>query len=200
MKFILARKQNMTQVFNEDGKVYPSTVLKLEPMTVVSIKDSKDGYKAIKFGYGVRNLKNIKKAQKGEMKDLGNFFGFKEFRTDEVLNVGEKIEPSVLSEGDVVTVSSISKAKGFQGPVKRYGFKGGPRTHGQKHSEREPGSIGGGGRDGGRVAKGKRMAGRMGGVRITTKGLKVIKIDGDLIYIKGAVSGRKGTLVEIKGN
>ena len=101
----------------------------------------------------------------------------------------------------MVTVSSISKGKGFQGPVKRHGFKGGPRSHGQKHSEREPGSIGGGGRDGGRVAKGKRMAGRMGGDRITSKGLTIVSIKPETseIFIRGGIPGRRGTLVEVKG-
>ena len=105
-----------------------------------------------------------------------------------------------LKEGEMVTVSGISKGKGFQGVVKRHKFKGGRRSHGQKHSEREAGSIGGGGRAGGRVAKGMRMAGRMGGERVTVKNLKLIKIvpeTGEL-YISGAVPGRRGTKLEIK--
>ncbi|OHA91651.1 MAG: 50S ribosomal protein L3 [Candidatus Zambryskibacteria bacterium RIFCSPHIGHO2_01_FULL_49_18] len=105
-----------------------------------------------------------------------------------------------LKEGDMVTVSGISKGKGFQGVVKRHGFKGGRRSHGQKHSEREAGSIGGGGRAGGRVAKGMRMAGRMGGEKITVKNLKVVRVDseGKEIYISGAVPGRRGSKLEIK--
>lgn len=107
-----------------------------------------------------------------------------------------------LTEGDAVTVSAISKGKGFQGVVKRHGFKGGRRSHGQKHSEREPGSIGGGGRAGGRVAKGMRMGGRMGGTRITVKNLKVVKIlpDTQEVFISGAIPGRRGTLVELTSN
>ena len=99
-------------------------------------------------------------------------------------------------------MSGISKGKGFQGVVKRHGFGGGRRTHGQKHSEREPGSIGGGGRAGGRVVKGMRMAGRMGGDRVTVKKLTVMKVlpSENKIFIKGALPGRRGTLVEIKGN
>ena len=114
-----------------------------------------------------------------------------------VMPLGETIE---VAEGDTVTVSAISKGKGFQGVVKRHGFKGGRRSHGQKHSEREPGSIGGGGRAGGRVAKGMRMAGRMGGVRVTVKNLRVIKIDPELkeIYVRGAIPGRRGTKLDIK--
>ncbi len=105
-----------------------------------------------------------------------------------------------LKEGDLVRVSGISKGKGFQGVVKRHGFKGGRRSHGQKHSEREPGSIGGGGRAGGRVVKGMRMAGRMGGNRITVKNLEVIKIlpETKEIFIKGALPGRRGALLEIR--
>lgn len=104
-----------------------------------------------------------------------------------------------LAEGDTVTVSGISKGKGFQGVVKRHKFKGGRRSHGQKHSEREPGSIGGGGRAGGRVAKGMRMAGRMGGERVTVKNLKVVKILPDTreVFISGAIPGRRGTVVEL---
>src|SRR3989338_5370433 len=105
-----------------------------------------------------------------------------------------------LKEGDMVTVSGISKGKGFQGVVKRHGFKGGRRSHGQKHSEREAGSIGGGGRAGGRVAKGMRMAGLMGGEKITVKNLRIIKILPKTreIYISGAIPGRRGTAIEIK--
>lgn len=109
-------------------------------------------------------------------------------------------ESAGVSEGETVTVSGISKGKGFQGVVKRHGFKGGRRSHGQKHSEREPGSIGGGGRAGGRVAKGMRMGGRMGGERVTVKNLSVVKIlpETGEVFISGAVPGRKGTLVEIR--
>jgi large subunit ribosomal protein L3 len=107
------------------------------------------------------------------------------------------IDASVFAEGDKVVVSSVSKGKGFQGVVKRHGFHGGRRSHGQKHSEREPGSIGAGGKQ--RVMPGMRMAGRMGGDRITAKNCVVSRVDAkkNLIFIKGAIAGRKGTLVEI---
>ena len=120
---------------------------------------------------------------------------------DQNFTLGQIIDMSNFSVGDKVAVSAISKGKGFQGGVKRHGFHGGPRSHGQKHSEREPGSLGGGGRDGGRVAKGKRMAGRMGGERITSKGLTIAKLlpESGQIFIRGAVPGRMGTLVEVKG-
>ena len=111
-----------------------------------------------------------------------------------------QISESDISEGEIVTVSGISKGKGFQGVVKRHKFQGGRRTHGQKHSEREAGSIGGGGRAGGRVVKGMRMAGRMGGNRVTIKNLKIIKILPETreIFIQGAIPGRRGTKIEVR--
>ena len=133
----------------------------------------------------------------------GNYAYLREFLTDTAATfaLGDKIDLTSFANGDKVEVSSTSKGKGFQGVVKRHGFHGGPRSHGQKHSEREPGSIGGGGRDGGRVAKGKRMAGRMGSDRVTSKGLTVVKVTPETgeIFIRGAVAGRKGSLVEIRG-
>lgn len=119
-----------------------------------------------------------------------------------VLKVGgDKPEDmQVFSEGENVTVSGTTKGKGFQGVVKRHGFGGGRRSHGQKHSEREPGSIGGGARAGGRVAKGMRMAGRMGGDRMTFKNLRVVRIlpETNEILVSGAVPGRRGSKVEVK--
>ena len=193
----------MTQIFDDKGLVHPVTALKAGPMVVTQVKTvDKDGYNAVQVGFGDKASKNINKAEKGHMKS-GNFRYLKEFRTEgePTFAVGDTIDLTTFSEGDVVTVSSISKGKGFQGGVKRHGFHGGPRSHGQKHSEHEPGSIGGGGRDGGRVAKGKRMAGRMGGDRITTKGLTVVSISPETreIFIRGTISGRRGTLVEING-
>lgn len=204
MKAILGLKSNMTQVFDENGVVHPATVLKTGGATVILVKTAeKDGYNAVQVGFGERKEKNITKAEQGHYKGLGNFRYVKEFRYDvlpEGIKSGDKIEVSAFAKGDVVRVSSISKGKGFQGVVKRHGFAGGPRTHGQKHSEREPGSIGGGLRT--RVPVGMRMAGRMGGDRVTLTSVKVLGIDaakGEL-YVKGAVPGRRGTLVEIQGN
>jgi large subunit ribosomal protein L3 len=144
MKFLLAKKVNMTQVFEDTGKVSAVTVLKVG-------------------------------ADKPEDMDI-------------------------FKAGDEVTISGTSKGKGFQGVVKRHGFGGGRRTHGQKHSEREPGSIGGGGRAGGRVPKGKKMAGRMGSDRVTIKNLKVVRVfpETQEILISGAIPGRRGSPVEIK--
>lgn len=206
MKFLIGKKVNMTQIFTANGEVKPTTVVSAPLAVVTQIKTKeKDGYRAVQVGFGAKKEKNIKKPERGHAKGLGNFEGFKEFRVapDDAptLKVGDKVEMTTFKEGDSVAVSAISKGKGFQGVVKRHGFHGGSRTHGQKHSEREPGSIGGRGRAGGRVSKGMRMAGRMGGERVTVKGLKVLKIDseGGLVYLSGAVPGRRGTLVEIIG-
>src|SRR3989344_5978315 len=190
MKFLIGRKVNMTQVFDDKGRVTPVTVIKTEPIILTQVKTlDKDGYEAIQIGYGVQKESRVNKAQKKK----GLFSGFREIK-----GTGE-LESFVA--GDTVQISGISKGKGFQGVVKRHGFHGGPRTHGQKHSEREAGSIGGAGRAGGRVAKGMRMAGRMGSDRVTVRNLKVVRVDEQdgMIFLRGAVPGRRGTLLEIRG-
>ncbi len=205
MKFILGKKVNMTQVFDKNGNVRPATIVgDVAPLVVTQIKSkTTDGYDAVQVGFGTRKVKNISKAQQGHSKDLGNFSTFKEFPgvAGKTFAVGEKIDVSSFKEGDIVEISAISKGKGFQGVVKRHGFGGGPRSHGQKHSEREPGSISGGTRNGGRVPKAMRMAGRMGSDRITVKNLTVLHVDAvaNQIFLEGAVPGKRGTLVEIRG-
>lgn len=199
MKFILGRKLNMSQIYDASGAAIPVTLVAARGniVTQVRTKDM-DGYEAVQVGEGTRNPSNVNKAQKGQWKDLGSFSSISEFRMDApALKVGDKVELSQFKPGDVITVSAISKGKGFQGVVKRHGFGGGPRSHGQKHSEREPGSIGGGLRN--RVPTGMRMAGRMGSDRITVKNLTVAHIDPEesILYVAGAIPGRRGTLVEI---
>ena len=191
----------MTQVFDQNGKVQPVTVLQTGPVVITQIKDvDKDGYIAVQVGFGEKAEKNINKAQKGQLKDLGNFRYLKEFRLKDVegYKVGDKIDASVFEEGDKLNISSTSKGKGFQGVVKRHNFAGGSRTHGQKHQERKPGSIGATGPQ--RVFKGLKMAGRMGTDRVQLKNLKVIQVDkeNNQLLVKGAIAGRKGTLVEIR--
>ena len=201
MKFILGKKENMTEYFSPEGVVIPVTIVRAGPMTVTRVFErSKDGYNAVQVGYGVQKKGRIGKAETGQMK--GGFYEtLKEFRlkpTDKTeVKEGDVLDVSTFAVGDKILVSSVSKGKGFQGVVKRHGFGGGPRTHGQKHSEREPGSIGGGLRT--HVPKGMRMAGRMGSDRITQKNLKVIFIDkeNNTLLVKGAVAGKRGTLVEI---
>ncbi|OHA15966.1 MAG: 50S ribosomal protein L3 [Candidatus Taylorbacteria bacterium RIFCSPLOWO2_12_FULL_43_20] len=203
MKFILGTKQNMTQIFDDEGRVFPVTVISALPSTVVQVKNmDKDGYEAVQIGYGNKNPKKINKPIQGHVKGLGNFSTFREYKNGSTKHaVGDKIDLTIFNEGEAITVTGISKGKGFQGTVKRHGFAGGSRTHGQKHSEREPGAIGGGGgRAGGRVVKGMRMSGRMGGDRVSVKNLKIVKIDKEnsTVYVKGAVPGRRGTLLEIR--
>ncbi len=203
MKAILGEKIGMSQIFDKEGNVIPVTLVRALPNIVIHVKTKeKDGYEAVQVGAGERREKNIKKPQRGHFKGLGNFRHVKEFRPTGVgsmLERGQKIDASIFQEGDVVKVTGISKAKGFQGVVKRHGFHGAPATHGTKHAHREPGSIGATWPQ--RVIKGMRMAGRMGGVRVSTKGLKIAKVDteNNMLAIKGAVPGRRGTLLEIRG-
>jgi len=139
------------------------------------------------------------KPKEGKKNNLSPLRTVKEFRSFDTgsLKIGDEIKTDIFNEGDIIKVSGKSKGKGFQGVVKRHGFHGGPRTHGQKHSEREAGSIGGGLRT--HVPKGMRMAGRMGSDRITQKNLKVVFVDkeNNIMLVKGAVAGRRGTLVEV---
>ncbi len=199
MKFILGKKLNMTQVFTEDGVVHPVTVISAGPVTVTQVKGKdSDGYESVQVGFmPTKANEDVKAAHK-------RYAHVQEFRTEGKkveLKVGDKIDVSAFVVNDTVEVSGISKGKGFQGVVKRHGFGGGRRTHGQKHSEREPGAIGGRGRAGGRVSKGMRMAGRMGSDRITVKNLKVVQVhpESNTLLISGAIPGRRGTLVEIRG-
>ena len=199
MKFILGKKQNMVQFFEEDGTVVPATVIDAGPIVVTQVKTPEsDGYTAVQVAFLDQKKERATKAHLGHVKE-GAYKHLREFRDIEEIAVGDRITVSSFAKGDTVIVSGISKGKGFQGVVKRHGFAGGPRTHGQKHSEREPGSIGGGLRN--RVPKGMRMAGRMGGDRITVRNLKVVGVDveNNQLLIKGAIPGRRGTLVEVVG-
>ena len=190
----------MTEFFAEDGSVHPATVLKATPLTVTALKTTeKDGYEAIQVGSGEQKKERLSKALLGHLKG-SSFATLKEFRTAPGdLAIGATIACDIFTKGDEVTISSISKGKGFQGVMKRHGMHGGWHQHGQKHSMREVGSIGSTGQQ--RVNKGKRMAGRMGSDRITQKSVIVLDVDvaNGLILVKGAVPGHRGTLVEIKG-
>lgn len=207
MKVILGEKIEMSQIFDKEGNVIPVTLVRATPNVVLRVKTKeKDGYEAVQIGFGTRKPKNIKKPQAKYFGGLGNFRYVREFRKLSATSYqlparGEKIDISMFSEEDIIKVSGISKGKGFQGVMKRHGFHGAPASHGTKHAHREPGSIGGAGRAGGRVAKGMRMAGRMGSDRVTVRNLKIAKIDleNNMLAIKGAIPGRRGTLVEIRG-
>ena len=199
MKFTLATKQHMTEFFSADGKVHPATILRATPLTVTALKTvATDGYDAIQVAQGEQKKERISKALLGHLKGTA-YQTVKEFRTEGGdLSVGATIACDIFNKGDVVTISSVSKGKGFQGVMKRHGMHGGWHQHGQKHSMREIGSIGATGAQ--RVFKGKRMAGRMGSDRITQKNVTVLDVDFEngIILLKGAVAGKRGTLVEIK--
>lgn len=206
MKFILGTKAKMVTVFTDEGRAFAATVVKAAPVTVTQIKTKeKEGYNAVQVGAFETKDKRVNKAQLGHAKGKA-LKVFRELRPRDgelpAAELGTTIDLSAFAVGDKVTVVSTSKSKGFQGVVKRHGFHGGPRSHGQKHSERAPGSIGGGGgRAGGRVAKGMRMAGRMGGDRVSVRNLKVLQVHPETneLVISGAIPGRPGTVVEIRG-
>ncbi len=180
MPFILGRKLKMSQIWKED-KVIPVTVIRVLPNTVSLVRTKeRDGYEAVQLMNGKRR---------------------REFRIsneeEKNLKIGEAVNVSVLEKNDSVRVSGISKGRGFQGVVKRHGFGGGPKTHGQKNRFRAPGSIGSTAPQ--RVVPGRRMAGRMGGDRVTIKNLKIAGVDteNNLLMLRGAVPGARGGLLEI---
>lgn len=199
----------MTQVFKGD-KVIPVTLIESGPNFVAQVKTKiNDGYDAVQIGFDIKKEKNIKKPQRGHLKNLENLRWLREFRISSYakasadkenpeIKTGDKIDVSTFVVGDKVNIIAISKGKGFQGVVKRHGFHGGPKSHGQKDRHRAPGSIGSSFPE--HVFKGKRMAGRMGSDRVTVKNLEVVDVDSEnnLIALKGAVPGKQGTLIMIK--
>ena len=196
-KFILGKKLNMTQKFMEDGTVIPVTSVKAGPCTITQIKGDKDGYNAVQVGFDSK--KKIKKPLKGHLKELSNFRFLREFKVNDIENFerGKVFDVTTFKIGDILRVTSKSKGKGFQGVVKRHGFKGGPASHGHKDQLRMPGSIGA--TEPARVFKGTRMAGRMGNDTVTIDNLELIEIDKDnnILYIKGAVPGARNSLVKV---
>jgi large subunit ribosomal protein L3 len=204
MKFIIGTKVGMTQMFKEDGSVVPVTLVKIEPNVVVQVKTvENDGYQAVQIGTGTK--KKLNKPEKGHAKNLGSFAILKEFKlasageagSADEFKVGDTLDISIFAEGETVKVSGTSKGKGFQGVVKRHGFHGMPASHGAHSVLRHAGSIGQ--RFPQHTLKGMRMAGRMGGVNKSIRGLKIVKIDAEnkLLAITGAVPGNNGSMVEI---
>ncbi|OGL74209.1 50S ribosomal protein L3 [Candidatus Uhrbacteria bacterium RIFCSPHIGHO2_12_FULL_57_11] len=196
MKFILAKKIQMEQRFRPNGTVVPVTLLEAGPCTVTQVRNAeRDGYVSVQVGFGSR--RKLARPQAGHAKGLPSHAEFREFRLDDAskFDRGGVITAETFVPGDLVTVTGISKGRGFAGVVKRHGFHGHPPSHGHKDQERMPGSIGS--KRQGPVAKGKRMAGRMGGERTTVKNLEVIEVDQarNLIAVKGAVPGARGTLL-----
>lgn len=202
IKTLLGKKIGMSQIFDQKGTVIPVTFIEAGPVTAIKKRTSdKDGYSGLQVGFGVRSAKRVKKPQKGEFKDLGMFKYVREFRFNsetDIPEAGTMLDVSVFKAGDTVKISGVTKSKGFQGVVKRHGFAGHNSSHGTKHAKREPGTIGGGLRT--RVPSGMRMAGRMGGTRVTVRGLSVVAVDAEknILIVKGAVPGFAGRLLEIK--
>lgn len=172
----------MSQIFNENGIVIPITIIEIEPNIVTKIKTKdKDGYEAVQLTSGTKR-RLVKEAKGTKINDAD-------------VNTGDKLTVSMFTEGDIVKVSGVSKGKGFAGVMKRHGFHGMPASHGHKHVKRHAGSIGQ--RFPQHTLKGMRMPGRMGGVKATTRGLKIVKIDSEnnLIAVKGAIPGNKRGLI-----
>ncbi len=203
-KAMMGRKIGMTQIFNEDGKVIPVTVVEAGPLTVVQKKTVEtDGYNAVKVGYEKVADKKLTKPALGQFtkSKLAPMKNLKEFRFEDVsgFEVGQEIKAAdMFQSGDKIDVSGISKGKGFQGTIKRYGQKGGMETHGSMY-HRRVGSMSAN-TNPARVFKGKKLPGHMGMENITVQNLEVVRVDADrnLILIKGAVPGPKGGLLVIK--
>lgn len=204
MKFIVGKKIDMTQIWQSEDKVIAATKVKLYPCVITQIKyNEKDGYSAVQLGFGEGKEGNIKKPQKGHLKNLSNLKKFKEFRMQdeekEKFKRGDKIDLSSFEVGDKIQIVAVSKGKGFQGVVKKYGFAGQSKTHGTKDQVRMPGSAGATGPA--HVFKGTRMPGRMGGDQKTIKNLEIIKIDleNNIIFLNGPIPGARNSVVFISG-
>jgi large subunit ribosomal protein L3 len=197
---ILGKKIGMTQVFTDDGRAYPVTVIEAGPCCVVQVKTrDNDGYEAVKIGFPEVKEKKLNKPESGIFKKAGvkPYRMLREFAASG-LKVGEFVTVDGFTKGDKVSVSGISKGKGFQGVMKRHNFSGGPGSHGSMFN-RAPGSIGASSYPS-RVWKNQKMAGHMGSERVTVKNLEIIDVrsDQNLLLIKGAVPGAVGSVVEIK--
>lgn len=199
---VMGRKVGMTQVFTEEGSAVCATVISLEPNVVVQVKQKEeDGYNALQIGYGEIKESRVTKPMKGHFakaKVTPRRF-LAEFKVDnpEDYEVGQKIGIDNFKDADKVIIRGRTKGKGFQGVVKRWGFSGGPRTHGSRF-KRRPGSIGNIAGTG-RVFKGKKMPGKTGNDLVSIPGLKVLKVDEEknVLVIKGSVPGSKGNILEV---
>lgn len=204
-KAILGRKLGMTQIFTEEGRVVPVTVVESGNNFVLRNKtDETDGYNAVQLGFGDIKEKNVTKPLKGQFEKAGvkavRFIREMRLAAPSEYNVGDTIGVDIFAAGDLVDVVGTSKGKGFAGGIKRHNFARGPMGHGSK-SHREPGSTGAMiSGPGGRVLKGKKLPGRMGGERVTVQRLTIVRVDSDrnIILIKGAIPGPKKGFVVIK--
>ena len=202
MKGILGKKLGMTQIFTEEGIVVPVTVVEAGPNVVTQVKTvEKDGYNAIQVGFEDAKEKSLNKPQKGHLAAANVLKKhLKEFRVDAVeeFTVGQEIKADLFAAGEKIDVTGTSKGKGFQGPIKRHGQSRGPESHGSRY-HRRPGSMGACSFPG-RVFKNKKLAGHMGSVKVTVQNLEVVRVEADknLILVKGAIPGPKGSMVTIK--
>ena len=202
MKGILGIKRGMTQVFGTNGKLVPVTVVEAGPVVVTQVKTiENDGYNAVQVGFEDAKEKSLNKPQKGHLAAANTLKKhLKEFRVDSVegYTVGQEIKADLFAAGEMIDVTGISKGKGFQGPIKRHGQSRGPESHGSRY-HRRPGSMGACSFPG-RVFKNKKLAGHMGSVKVTVQNLEVVRVDADknLILVKGAIPGAKGSVVTVK--
>ena len=197
---IIGKKIGVSQIFREGGKMEAVTAVEAGPCCVIQVKtEAKEGYGAVQLGFG--EAKRVNSPQRGHLKELGKFRYLREFRIEDTgdIQVGDKVDASLFEAGELIDVTGISRSKGFAGVVKRHHFKGGPKTHGQSDRHRAPGSVGAGTTPG-RVFKGTRMAGRMGGDRVTVRNLEVYRSDPErnILLVKGALPGPKNGLLLIK--
>ena len=203
MPGLIGKKIGMTSVYSAEGKNIPCTVIEAGPCVVTQVKKvDTDGYEAVQLSYGDKREKNTPKALQGHFKKANTSPKRKvvEFQFDEEKNLGDVITSEIFEEGEYVDVVGTSKGKGFQGVVKRHGFHGvGDATHGQHNRLRAPGSLGAGSTPS-KVMKGMKMAGRMGGDRVTQQNLEIVKVysDKNLIVVKGSIPGAKGSFVLIQ--
>ncbi|KPJ90559.1 MAG: hypothetical protein AMS18_10605 [Gemmatimonas sp. SG8_17] len=203
MNGIIGRKLGMTRLFEEDGKVVPVTVIEAGPCPVVQVSDGSKGSRAVQLGFGSRKAKRAKKAELGHAKRANLEAAPAVLRSlplssDAQTVPGDIVTVELFQPGDAIKVTGITKGRGFQGVVKRHGFKGGPATHGSTRY-RKPGSMGAG-TDPSRVIKGKRLPGQMGSKRHTVVGLSVVRVDSEnnLLYVRGAVPGPVEGIVLVK--
>lgn len=204
MRGILGKKVGMTQVFQEDGSVVPVTVIEAGPCYVTQLRSEEhDGYRAVQLGFDPIKERRLTKGQLGHLNRAGvpplRYLREIRVREDEAFELGQEVLVDIFEPGERVDVVGKSKGRGFAGVVKRYGFAGGPKTHGQSDRLRAPGSIGACASPG-RVWKGQRMPGRMGGKRVTSQNIEVVLVDPDrnLLAVKGSVPGPKGGFVIVK--
>ncbi len=200
-KGIIGRKRGMTQIFDDEGKLVPVTLLEAGPCIIVQKKtEDKDGYRAVQLGFEDAKPDKITKAEQGHFKNKGlpPKKVIRELRVEDpdAFDIGDEITVEAFNPGDLLEVTSISKGKGFSGVIKRYGFARGPETHGSRY-HRRVGSLGPTGPS--RVFKGRKLPGRMGSDKVTIKGLEVVRVDPErnLLMIKGSVPGIKGSLVSV---